>query len=192
VRSLALAPETGCEPLRAKLGKKLADDYIVDKLGDLARVGITRLKLYFLLGLPEAGDDPAQIVSLVRRLVAAMRQGAPPGKRVELTVVLNPFLAKAGTHWQRRAISSLSAWREDSSLVKKGLSRLAGVRVKAKASRGHLCQAILSRAGEEIWPAMVNSVERGESLERAMTTVGLDPQGYLAEQKGELPWNFIN
>jgi len=191
VRSVAVAPETGCEPLREKAGKKMSDAYIIGKAALLAKAGVSRLKLYFLLGLPDAEDEAAQIVALVKKLLAAMRGNAVRGRRVELVVVLNPFLAKAGTVWQRQAVRPLTAWRKDSSLVKKGLSRLSGVSVKAKASRNHLCQAILSRAGAEIAPAIAGSLEAGEPLADTMKTLGLAPDEYLAEREGDLPWGFI-
>jgi len=65
VRTITLAPEAGSERLRQFINKGICEDDITDAVGKLARHGIKRLKLYFMVGLPtETGEDIEEIIKL--------------------------------------------------------------------------------------------------------------------------------
>ncbi len=54
-RSITLAPETGTDELRVKMGKPIKNEFLLEKIRLIFRHGFTQLKLYFLIGLP--GED---------------------------------------------------------------------------------------------------------------------------------------
>ncbi len=185
VRSLAVAPEAGSEVLRKKMGKQLSDDAIEEKVAALAEAGIRRIKLYFLLGLPGGEDDAEAIAALVRRLAGA-------AGRSLLTLVLNPFIPKAATAWERTEVPPLATWRRQADLVRKSLKRTPRVRVKAKATREQLHQLVLARGGREVGEALQRTAQQGEPFDRALAAVGLSADDYLRRLKGDLPWSFIS
>ena len=59
-RSITLAPETGTDELRVKMGKPITNDFLLEKIRLIFRHGFTQLKLYFIVGLPgETMEDVA-------------------------------------------------------------------------------------------------------------------------------------
>ncbi|MFA4873994.1 MAG: radical SAM protein [bacterium] len=98
-RSVALGVEAGSERLRKELSKGLTDERLLSAVATLARAGITRLRLYFMLGLPgETDEDVAAITELACRVRDELRAAAPKSARttaVDLTVT--PFVPKPST-----------------------------------------------------------------------------------------------
>jgi radical SAM superfamily enzyme YgiQ (UPF0313 family) len=98
-RSVALGVEAGSERLRRLIGKGLSDERILAAAEQLAKAGIGRLRLYFMIGLPEEGEeDIAAIAALACRVRDVLRSAMPRGRRatsVDLTVT--PFVPKPGT-----------------------------------------------------------------------------------------------
>lgn len=92
-RSITVAPETGSEALRFACGKKFTDDLILEKLALAKELGIDRVKMYFMIGLPgESDEDVSSIGALCRRVAAETGQ--------TLTLSINPFIPKPGTPWR--------------------------------------------------------------------------------------------
>ena len=55
-RSITLAPETGTDELRVKMGKPIPNAFLLEKIRLIFQRGFTQLKLYFIIGLPEETD----------------------------------------------------------------------------------------------------------------------------------------
>ncbi len=67
-RSITLAPETGTDELRVKMGKPIPNSFLLEKIRLIFEHGFTQLKLYFIIGLPEeTDDDVAAILELGRQ-----------------------------------------------------------------------------------------------------------------------------
>ncbi len=62
-RSITLAPETGTDELRVKMGKPITNDFLLEKVRLIFRHGFTQLKLYFIVGLP--GETMADVQGIL-------------------------------------------------------------------------------------------------------------------------------
>ncbi|RPH54947.1 radical SAM protein, partial [bacterium] len=72
-RSITLAPETGTDELRIKMGKPIPNEFLLQKVRLIFRHGFTQLKLYFIVGMPgETMEDVQGILDLVGRARAIM------------------------------------------------------------------------------------------------------------------------
>jgi len=72
--SFTFAPEAGTERLRRVINKNVSEDDVFTTLDALLQAGWTKLKLYFMIGLPtETMEDVHGIVDLVRRLAREPR-----------------------------------------------------------------------------------------------------------------------
>lgn len=55
--NLTFAPEAGSHRLRKVINKDISDEQIIEGIGAAFKSGWTRIKLYFMIGLPEETDD---------------------------------------------------------------------------------------------------------------------------------------
>ena len=82
--SFTFAPEAGTERLRRAINKNVTEEDIFSTVEALLAGGWTKLKFYFMMGLPtETEEDVAGIASLVHRVVAM-----GPGLRLNVGVSL--------------------------------------------------------------------------------------------------------
>ena len=99
---LTFAPEAGTQRLRDVLRKEMTEDDLFAAAEAAFSSGWTRLKLYFMIGLPtETEEDVAGIADLVRRLAAFGRGALGPKRgRLQLGVSLACFVPKPHTPFQ--------------------------------------------------------------------------------------------
>lgn len=110
-RSVTVAPEAGTESLRFSLGKKFTDDLIIEKLLLARKMGIDRVKLYFMIGLPgEEEQDISGITSLCSKIIAETGQS--------LTLSVNPFVPKPRTAWQMKNFAGTSTIKRKYEKIK--------------------------------------------------------------------------
>ena len=134
-RSVALGVEAGGERLRGTLGKGLSDARLLEAVATLAAEGITRLRLYFMVGLPdESDDDIAAIAAIALRVRDELRQAAPKASRstaVDLTVT--PFVPKPRTAFSGRPFAGVPALKEKYKALKRLLGKTPGVALRTDA-----------------------------------------------------------
>jgi radical SAM superfamily enzyme YgiQ (UPF0313 family) len=124
-RSVALGVETGSERLREEIGKKISDQRMLDAIATLARCGISRLRLYFMVGLPgETDDDVRAIADFAARALAAARSSAKKGSSSSVDLTLTPFVPKPGTQFRTKAFAGVAELKRRQRMVADGLRRL--------------------------------------------------------------------
>ncbi len=99
---LTFAPEAGTARLRSVINKQMTEDDLFAAADAAFSSGWTRLKLYFMIGLPtETDEDVEAIGDLVHRMVAFGRGalGARRG-RLQLGVSVAAFVPKPHTPFQ--------------------------------------------------------------------------------------------
>lgn len=156
-RSVALGVEAGSERLRATLAKGLSDDRLLESVATLATAGITRLRLYFMVGLPnETDDDIAAIAQLARRVRDELRIAAPKASRstaVDLTVT--PFVPKPHTAFAGQPFAGAAALKEKVKALKRLLGREAGIALRTDAIGQAELEWKLANGDERILESLV-------------------------------------
>jgi len=97
IKTITLAPETGSEKLRYKLGKKISDEKIYSVLEDLKKSKIRNVKLYFLIGLPEETNE--NIDDTIDMLKNFENMGFD---KDSLRVNINPLIPKLNTPYENK------------------------------------------------------------------------------------------
>src|SRR4029078_4329508 len=125
-RSITLAPETGNDALRIKMGKHVSNALLLEKVRLIAQAAFTQLKLYFLIGLPEETlEDVRSILDLAAEVRGIFRAHAPKtgvmGQRHLATTIL---VRKPFTPWQRHAMPPERELKEKIALLHKGVARM--------------------------------------------------------------------
>jgi radical SAM superfamily enzyme YgiQ (UPF0313 family) len=185
VRTLAIAPETGTEELRRRIGKPITQDQIQAAVRVLAEAGISTIKLYFMIGLPgETDDDAGAIVRFVGEL-AKVR-----GKS-RLSVAVAPFVPKPQTPFQWAAFAARDVLKRRLSLLK-GVSLIRGCSVKTASIEEAWVEAVLARGGRTLGEVLLKAAREKRSLRTLLKrTDGIDPTVGL-DVKKPLPWDFID
>ena len=128
-KSITLAPETGSDDLRAKMGKPVTNQLLLEKVRLIFAAGFTQLKLYFILGLPgETDADVRAIVELAAEARSIMvEQARKTGVIGQINLGASVLVPKPYTPWQREPFSEKREVSRRLTLLRKGVLRLPNV-----------------------------------------------------------------
>jgi hypothetical protein len=171
--------------------------------------GVTNLKFYFMIGLPEEQDaDVREIARLTGTILARMRAGK---KNVgHATVSLNPFVPKPWTPFQWDPMEETASLKRKVAIIRAELGRIGGgsIDLDAESPREGYFQTLISRGDRRVGGilerldaagcAEPGSIwqELGRIRREAPETSGLpNPDFFVTRRYAEeeiLPWDFID
>ncbi len=114
-KTVTLAPESGSEDLRRKIGKNIPDEKFFKAAEILSANGIKQIKLYFMIGLPHETDKDIEAVG---NFINEMNKA-----EVNLKISVNPFVPKNRTQFQNEKFEGVAELKRKISLLKKVLSK---------------------------------------------------------------------
>lgn len=119
--SLTFAPEAGSQRMRNVINKGLTEEDILDGAGQAFEGGWTKVKLYFMLGLPtETEEDMKEIARLSNR-VARRYYEIPKEQRhgkCQITASSSFFVPKPFTPFQWASMCTAEEYMQKASVVK--------------------------------------------------------------------------
>lgn len=126
--SITLAPESGDDDLRRTCGKNFTNDQLLSIVSMAKDEGITALKLYFMIGLPNEDDKHVLSIAELCEIITAHTG-------IRLTVSVSPFVPKPFTAWRNEPFAGEKALKRKYSLLVKSFkgalrSALQGVNIK--------------------------------------------------------------
>ncbi len=192
-RAITLAPETGNDALRLKMGKHVSNALLLDKVRLIAAAGFTQLKLYFLVGLPdETLDDVRSILDLAAEVRAIFRsQASRSGVMGHLHLGANVLVPKPYTPWQRHPMPPRRELEEKVTLLRKGVARMPNVSLGPLSIRQAVWQTYISKAGPEAAEPLERAA-RGQHLASLLRefhdSIAAEVFVPLA---GDLRWHFL-
>jgi radical SAM superfamily enzyme YgiQ (UPF0313 family) len=192
-RSITLAPETGTDELRAKMGKPISNAQLLDKVRLIFRHGFTQLKLYFIIGLPgETMEDVRGIVELAARARAVMlEECAATGIIGHVHLGTNVLVPKPYTPWQRQPMDAEKSLRAKIALLKRGVSHLPNVSMGSISVRQAVWQTYISKAGSDAADALEQAA-RGEPLTALLHRFAPRIHAEVFQHlEGDLRWHFM-
>jgi len=124
--SLTFAPEAGSQRLRNVINKGLTEEVILKGAAMAFEGGWTRVKLYFMLGLPtETEEDIRGIAELSNKIAAVFYETVPKEKRngkVQIVTSTSFFIPKPFTPFQWAVMSTKDQFIEKAYLTKKAVT----------------------------------------------------------------------
>jgi radical SAM superfamily enzyme YgiQ (UPF0313 family) len=170
MKSVTAAPEAATFHLRKMIGKAMTDEAVMGGMNLLARAGVKRIKLYFMVGLPNETDrDAAAVVDMVKR----MREEIPAG--IRLSISLAPFVPKPDTPLAREPMADRTVLKSRIALVRSGLGRMGGVEIRTAGLRESMIEALLSRGDRRLGGWLERVVLEGGNRFRSLKEFGVDP-----------------
>jgi radical SAM family uncharacterized protein len=201
---LTFAPEGGSWRLRKVINKLITEEDLYGAVESAFSQGWTRMKLYFLTGLPtETDEDTLGIAELAKNCVAI---GKRYTNRASVTVSLGGFVPKPHTPFQWFGQNTDEELRRKINMVREATRRMNGVNVKWHDPAATTAEGITSRGDrrigrviERVWREGGLFQEWGEhfSLDRwaaAMEAEGLSLDWYVFRHREEdeiLPWGHL-
>lgn len=189
-RSITLAPETGSEDLRFRIGKRIPDEVFLRAVEVLTEKGILNLRLYFMVGLPGATEGEGKaIVKLVKALEARQR-AVSGGRKGNITVTLSPFIPKPWTPFQWYPFAGLKKVRVQIEEIKRSLK---GVKVHYDLPKWAYWESCFSLGDRRLGLALWRGYKEGNWIE-VLKKGFINPDFWALREKGKrefLPWEIL-
>lgn len=213
--SLTFAPEAGSQRMRNVINKGLTEEVILKGAGLAFEGGWTRVKLYFMLGLPgEQEADIRGIAELCNKIAALFFETVPKEERkngpVQIVASTSFFIPKPFTPFQWARMNTREEFIEKAHITKRAVmeqinqkrikynwheadvSEIEGVLARGDRKLGRVLEAVYEKGGIfDAWSEYFHFEYWKEAFERC----NVDPYFYTTRERSEeevFPWDFID
>ena len=202
---LTFAPEAGTWRMRQVINKLIREEDLYGAVESAFSQGWSRVKLYFLTGLPtETDQDTLGIAELARNCVEL---GSAHRRSASVTVSVGGFVPKPFTPFQWFGQNTTVELRRKIGLLRHDLRRARGVRLKWHDPEATLAEGLASRGDrrlgpviERVWRAGGTFQEWSEHFDaglwlESMAACGLDPDWYTCRHRTAeevLAWDHLS
>ncbi|MBR1424617.1 TIGR03936 family radical SAM-associated protein [bacterium] len=209
--TMTLAPEAGSQRLRDVIKKNITQDQIMKAVLTLYENGWSRVKLYFICGLPtetlEDMDEMAQLLSMIKYRSKLLKKEKNLKHSLDLTCTLSIFVPKPFTPFQWCSQMSLETVKEHIDYLMEKVSHIKGVKINYSDKFLSLLEAVLTRADSSICSYIEALYKKGCYLDSwreyfnkniwfdTAEELGIDLENLAQRQydlNSHLPWDFID
>jgi radical SAM family uncharacterized protein/radical SAM-linked protein len=202
---LTFAPEAGSQRMRDVVNKNVTEAQLMETAERVFSRGWTKMKLYFMIGLPtEEDDDVRDIVRTGARALDVARR-VQRNKRARVTVSVSTHVPKPHTPFQWCAMDSQEEVIRKQSVLRQEASATR-VQLKMHNSAGSWLEGMLARGDRRLADVIEAAYRRGarfdswdEKLDLDAWTASLedaaiDPSWFLGTipVSARLPWSHID
>lgn len=166
--SLTFAPEAGSQRLRDVINKGLTEEVILKGAAMAFEGGWTRVKLYFMLGLPtETEEDIRGIAELSNKIAKTFYDTVPKEKRngkVQIVTSTSFFIPKPFTPFQWATMSTKEEFIEKAHITKKAvLDQLNQKSIKYNWHEADVSvlEGVFARGDRKVAPVIMKAYEKG-------------------------------
>jgi radical SAM family uncharacterized protein len=205
---LTFAPEAGSQRMRDVINKGVTSEDLDKTLSQVFGLGWSRVKLYFMIGLPtETKEDVGEIedvgnraVWLYKQVPAEDRQGS-----VAVTLSVGCFVPKPFTPFQWFKQNTLEEFKEKQFYLK---DKILNKKIKFNYPdpKTSILEGVFARGDRRLTDVLIKAFELGCKFDgwqehfdydkwmEAFDSCGVDPQFYNRERSFDeiLPWDFID
>ena len=211
--SLTFAPEAGTQRMRNVINKGLTQEDILEGSWKAFQGGWSRVKLYFMLGLPTETEEDMKGIAHLAEEVAKKYYEIPKEERhgrCKIVVSTSFFVPKPFTPFQWATMCRKEEYLEKAKIVKAEIrAQLNQKSIKYNYHEADVTvlEGILARGDRKICDVLERVYRKGAIFDawseyfrydlwmEAFEELGMDPEFYtLRERSFEelLPWDFIN
>lgn len=213
--SLTFAPEAGSQRLRNIINKGLTEEDILKGATLAFEGGWTRVKLYFMLGLPmETEEDIRGIAELSNRIAATFFDVVPKEKRVNgrVQIVTSTafFVPKPFTPFQWARQCTKEEFIEKAYTTKRAIGEQLNqksIKYNWHEADTSVLEGVLARGDRRLSAVLLHVYKQGaiydawseyfdnEKWMCAFQECGIDPDFYTARERSDteiFPWDFID
>jgi radical SAM family uncharacterized protein/radical SAM-linked protein len=203
--SLTFAPEAGSQTLRDRINKRISEEGLLQTAREVAARGWTRIKLYFMVGLPGEVDSDVDAIMDLADQVRWSAKGSAHKRPPKITAAVNNFVPKPHTPMQWSTMPPAEVLKEKQRrLGRHPQGRRVALRLHDVEMS--LLEGRLARGDRRLADVIEHAYVHGARFDgwedqfqpalwhEAFDAVGLDPATYLAEipDTARLPWDHID
>ncbi|HJC61997.1 MAG TPA: TIGR03960 family B12-binding radical SAM protein [Candidatus Blautia merdavium] len=211
--SLTFAPEAGSQRLRDVINKGLTQEVILEGAARAFAGGWTRVKLYFMLGLPTETEEDMKGIAHLAEEIAKKYYEIPKEQRhgrCQIVVSTSFFVPKPFTPFQWAGMFRKEDYLDKARVVKEEIK--AQLNQKSMKYNYHeadvtVLEGILARGDRRVADVLENVYRRGAIFDawseyfrydawlEAFKEEGIDPEFYTLRERplDEIfPWDFIS
>ena len=209
--TMTLAPEAGSQRLRNVIKKNISKEQILDAVFTLYKNGWSRLKFYFITGLPtetkEDLDEMANLLDEIKRGVRALKKEHGLKHGFDITCTLSIFVPKPFTPFQWCPQFDLDTVTENIHYLKDKTAHIKGLKINYHEKFISMIEAVLTRGDESLCKYIEALYRKGCYLDawddyidkkvwfETAEELNIDLRA-LAKREFSLdetlPWDFIN
>ena len=212
--SLTFAPEAGSQRLRNVINKGLTEEVILEGSRLAFEGGWTRVKLYFMLGLPtETPEDIRGIAELSNKIAAVFYETVPKEKRngrVQIVASTSFFIPKPFTPFQWAPQCTKEEFLDKAYQTRTAItSQLNQKSIKYNWHEADVSvlEGILARGDRKLNQAILRAYEKGCMYDawseyykndiwmETFEECGIDISFYTKRTRGDdeiFPWDFLD
>ena len=211
--SLTFAPEAGSQRLRDVINKGLTEEVILEGAARAFQGGWTRVKLYFMLGLPTETEEDMKGIAHLAEEIAKKYYEIPKDQRhgrCQIVVSTSFFVPKPFTPFQWVGMFRKEDYLDKAKVVKEEIrAQLNQKSIKYNYHEADVTvlEGILARGDRKVADVLEAAYKKGAIFDswseyfrydlwmEAFEELGIDPEFYtLRERSLEeiFPWDFIS
>lgn len=206
---LTFAPEAGTQRLRDVINKNVLEDELMQTCSKAFNGGWTKVKLYFMIGLPtETDEDVCGIADLGQKVVNAYYncENRPKGKGVSVTLSTSSFVPKPFTPFQWEPQDTEESLKAKQQLVKESI-KTKKITYNYHDSSTSFLEAVFARGDRRLCRVMELAHKKGFHFDgwsdcfdldkwlQLFEECGIDPAFYANRRRSfeeVLPWDHID
>lgn len=209
--TMTLAPEAGSQRLRDVIRKNITEDQILDAVLTLYENGWSRIKFYFIIGLPtETKEDIDEMIRLFEKIkyrTKGLKREKDLKHSLDLTCTLSIFVPKPFTPFQWFGQSDLNEVTQRIHYLKDNTKHIKGLKINYHEQAVSQIEAVLSRGDSSLCNYIEKLYEKGcyldawgEYFDRYVWKDTAEELGLSLEELAQkeyktdeiLPWDFID
>lgn len=206
---LTFAPEAGTQRLRNVINKNVLEDELMETCSKAFNGGWTKVKLYFMIGLPtETDEDVCGVADLGQKVVDAYYkcENRTKGKGVSVTLSTSSFVPKPFTPFQWEPQDTEESLKAKQRLVKSSI-KTKKITYNYHDSSTSFLEAVFARGDRRLCKVMELACQRGFHFDgwgdcfsldnwlQLFKECGIDPKFYANRKRSfdeVLPWDHID
>lgn len=141
-KTITFAPEAGSDSLRFSLNKKITNKQILEKIALSKKFGIKKIKLYFMIGLPDETDSDIQ---------AIVHLSKDASKILPLRLNIGIFVPKPKTEFSTAAFAEKKQVIAKVKLLRKNLSSSRNIILSFSSFAESRLECLFSSANEDFF-----------------------------------------
>ena len=200
---LTFAPEAGTQRMRDVINKNITEEDISRSAENVFSRGWSRMKLYFMIGLPTETDE--DVAGIIETAVRLRRLGRRIRRDAEVTVSVSNHVPKPHTPFQWCSQDNLSELARKQQLLRE-LARRERIEFKYHERQMSWLEGIFSRGDRRLADVIEIAHRNGarfdswddqfdvEIWQKALAEVGIDPEPYFMTLPltARLPWDHLD
>ena len=199
------APEAGTLNLRKRLNKQIETDELFRAAREAFKSGWRRLKLYFMIGLPDESVKDLEGIAEIAHKLSDLKKEID-GKPAELTLSINNFIPKPHTPFQWLGMEEEEKLAAKQNYLKK-IIRYRRIKLDFQNINLSFLESAISRGDKRLNNVIFNAWRRGarfdswreflkiDAWEKAFSDYNLSLYTYARRRfrfDESLPWDFID